>query len=85
MTSSRGRLSLVQRLLALAAIATLPATLALLFLIGSAHSQRQDATRAEALRLGEIAGLEMNRIIDGTKSVMLAMTAATRDGSSVQA
>ena len=76
MTWVRGRLSLVQRLLALAAIATLPATLALLFLIGSAHSQRQDATRAEALRLGEIAGLEMTRIVDGTRSVMLAMTAA---------
>ncbi len=69
-------MSLLQRLLALAAAATLPATLALLFLIGSFHAQRRDDTRAEALRLSEIASLEMGRIIDGSRSVMVAMSAA---------
>ena len=76
MTSLGGKSSLLRRLLALAAAAALPATFALLFLIGSAHSQREDATRAEALRLGEIASREMDRIIDGTRSVLLAMAAA---------
>ena len=74
------QMTLRQRLLAIVAVAIIPASVALVYLIAHGHRQRELAINAEALRTSQITALEMERIVSGAEAVLrtLALTPAVR-------
>ena len=76
------RLTLTQRVVAIVAVATLPATAALPFFIASIHRERAGEVRDQALRTSQIVSLEMERIITGAEGVLqtVALVPAVQTG-----
>ena len=76
------RLTLTQRVVAIVAVATLPATAALPFFIASIHRERAGEVRDQALRTSQIVSLEMERIVTGAEGVLqtVALVPAVRAG-----
>jgi two-component sensor histidine kinase len=64
------RLTLRQRLVALVAVAIVPAVLALTYFIVAFHQQREREIRAEAVQTSQIVALEMERIVTGAGAVL---------------
>lgn len=73
MTGWRRRLSVTQRLFALIAIALLPALAALLYFNLSVYRSRLNEAHETALRTGELASLEMERIVTGAEGTLIAL------------
>jgi two-component sensor histidine kinase len=73
-------MTLRQRLLAIVAVAMLPASLGLPYLIADGHHQREREIHDQALRTSQIVALEMERIVAGAEAVLrtLAVTPAVR-------
>ena len=67
------RMTLRQRLLALVAVAILPAILGLAYLIADGHRQREREIRDQVLRTSETFALEMERIVTGAEAVLRAL------------
>ena len=63
-------MTLRHRLLAIVAVAILPAIIGVTYLTVDSHRQRAREVRDQALRTSEIIALEMERIVSGTKSVL---------------
>ena len=70
------RLTLTQRLLALVAVAVLPAAVALAYFIGAIHKEREREARDVAVRTSQLAALEMERIVTGAKGILEALAIA---------
>jgi two-component sensor histidine kinase len=72
------QLTLRQRLLAIVAVAILPASLGLAYLIADGHRQLELEVHEQARRTSQIVALEMERIVAGAESVLrtLAVTPA---------
>ncbi len=70
------RLSLTQRVMAIVAVAIVPASAALPLFIWSIHQERAREVRDMALRTSQIAALEMERIVTGTEGVLQTMALA---------
>jgi len=68
-----GRLS--RRLFLLTVIALLPATVVLSYNLYSIRVRTEDSVRDEALRLGQLGSLELQRIVSGAENVMIAFSA----------
>lgn len=64
------RMTLTQRLVALVAVAILPAGAGLLYFLVSFHNERENEVRDLALRTSQIAALEMERITSGGEGVL---------------
>jgi hypothetical protein len=77
------KLTLTQRLLALVAVAVLPAALALVYFIGAIHEERERDARDVAVRTSQLAALEMERIVTGAQGVLqtLAIAPSVRIGN----
>jgi two-component sensor histidine kinase len=73
MTGWKRHMTLTQRLLALTAVALLPALAALAYLIVSTHSERARQIHEDALRSGEFGSLEMERILSGAEGTLYAL------------
>lgn len=69
----RPNLSLTQRLLALVAMAAVPALAGLVYLILAIHEERAREVRDQAFRSGQIASLEVERIVTGAQGVLQAV------------
>lgn len=69
-------MSLRQRLLAIVAVAILPAMLGIAYLVLDGHRERAREIHEQAFRTSEIIALEMERIVTGAESVLrtLAVT-----------
>ena len=74
------RLSLTQRVMAIVAVAIVPASAALPLFIYSIHQDRAREVRDMALRTSQIAALEMDRIVTGAEGILetLALAPAVR-------
>lgn len=74
-------LTITQRLLALTALAMVPAAAVVIFYIISLHQQREREVHALALQHGQLASLEMERIISGAEGILhsLKHSQAVRD------
>jgi two-component sensor histidine kinase len=74
------QMTLRQRLLAIVAVAILPASVGLAYLIADGHRQREREIHDQALRTSQIVALEMDRIIAGAEAVLqtLAVTPAVQ-------
>ena len=74
------RMTLRQRLLALVAVAIIPAGLGLAYLIAEGHREREREIRDQVQRTSQIVALEMERIVTGAESVLrtLAVTPDVR-------
>ncbi len=76
-------LSLTQRLLAIVAVAVLPAMAGLLYLIIAIHRERAHEVQDMALRSSQIVALEIERIISGSQGLLeaVALTPSVRNGT----
>ena len=76
------KLTLTQRLLALVAVAVLPAAIALAYFIGAIHAEREREVRDVAVRTSQIAALEMERIVTDAQAILetLALAPSVRIG-----
>ena len=76
------KLTLTQRLLALVAVAVLPAALALVYFIGAIHAEREREVRDVAVRTSQMAALEMERIVTDAQGILetLALAPSVRIG-----
>ena len=70
------RLSLTQRVMAIVAVAIVPASAALPFFIVSIHQEREREMSDLALRTSQIAALEMERIVTGAEGVLQTLALA---------
>ncbi len=70
------RLTVSQRLVAIVAVAILPAAAALPYFIAETQRERKEEVRDLALRTSEIAALEMERIITGAEGVLETLALA---------
>ncbi|MBA3448637.1 MAG: hypothetical protein H0T56_13745 [Pseudaminobacter sp.] len=68
--------SIKQRLAALTAIALLPGAVVLVFLVATFHQDREKEVRDQALRYGQMASLEMARIVSGAEGTLKALARA---------
>lgn len=66
-------LTITQRLLALTALAMLPAAAVVVFYIVSLHQQREREVHAQARQYAQLASLEMERIISGAQGLLQAL------------
>lgn len=69
-----GHLTLSRRLLAVVAVAIVPAIAALIYFIGAVYVTREREIGELALRTSQIAALEMERITSGAESVLRVMS-----------
>lgn len=78
----RSSLSLNQRLLALVAVAAIPALAGLVYFILDIHSERAREVRDQALRASQITSLEVERIVSGATGILqaVALSADVSDG-----
>lgn len=67
------RLTLTQRLLALVAMAAIPATAGLIYFILAIHQEREREVRDQAFRTSQVASLEIERIITGAQGILQAV------------
>jgi len=67
---------LSRRLFVLTTLALAPAAVILFYNIAATRSEKQRELHVEALRSGELAALEMRRIVTGLENVLLALAAA---------
>ena len=72
-TGWQSRFTVNQRLLAIIAVALLPALTALLYINVGIYQSRLNETHALAFRTGELASLEMKRIVTGVESTLFAL------------
>jgi len=72
----RPNLSLTQRLLALVAVAAVPALAGLVYFIVAIHQERAREVRDQALRASQIASLEVERIVTGAQGLLQAVALA---------
>ncbi len=70
------RLSLTQRVVAIVAVAIVPAAAALPYFIVSIHRERASEVRDLALRTSQFAALEMERIVSGAEGVLQTLAYA---------
>ena len=70
------RLSITQRLLALTAVALIPAAAVIAYYIVALHQERLGEAHEIALRYGELAALEMERIVSGAEGVLTTVSQA---------
>lgn len=77
MLGLKPNLSLTQRLLALVAVAAVPALAGLFYFILAIHHERAREVRDQALRASQIASLEIERIISGTQGILQAIALAS--------
>lgn len=68
--------SVTQRLLALTAVALVPGAISLAFLVSSWHDAQEREIHGQALRHGQLAALEMERIVSGAEGVLKAIARA---------
>lgn len=78
------RMTLHQRLVALAGIAILPPLAALVLVVVAFHQQSDHVVERDALRTSEIVALEMQRIVSGAEGVLASLGTAV-DGLGVGA
>ncbi|WP_309085208.1 HWE histidine kinase domain-containing protein [Chelativorans sp.] len=78
MTWRPRNLTITQRLLALTALAMLPAAAVVVFYIVSLHQQRERELHALAQQYGQLASLEMARILSGADGVLQALSRSER-------
>jgi two-component sensor histidine kinase len=64
------RLSLTQRVVAVVAVAIIPATAGLPYFIASIHREREREVHEVAFRTSQIAALEMERIVTGAEGIL---------------
>ena len=64
------RMTLRQRLVALVAVAFVPAIVGLGYFIATFHQQRESDVHEQALRTSQIVALEMERIVTGAEAVL---------------
>lgn len=85
MLDPRPNLSLTQRLLALVAVAAVPALAGLLYLIITIHHERQREVSDLAFRSSQITSLEVERIVSGTQGILraLALTSEVTGGDPI--
>lgn len=67
------KLTLTQRLLALVAMAAVPAMAGLVYFILAIHHEREREVRDQAFRTSQIASLEIERIIAGAQGILQAV------------
>jgi len=67
---------LSRRLFVLTTLALAPAAVMLFYNVAATRSDKQRELRVQALRSGELAALEMRRIISGLQNVLVALSAA---------
>jgi two-component sensor histidine kinase len=60
----------------LTTLALVPAAVILLYNVGATRAEKQRELHVEALRSGELAALEMRRIVTGLENVLMALSAA---------
>ncbi|MFO1141966.1 MAG: sensor histidine kinase [Amaricoccus sp.] len=70
------RMTLRQRVVALVAVAIIPASAALPYFIASIHETREREARELALRTSQIASLEMERIVTGAQGILETLAVA---------
>ena len=72
----RSRSSLSKRLFILVAVAVLPLTVILFFNLYSIRLAKEQEVHAEALQAGQLAALEMQRVLGGIENTLMAIAAA---------
>ncbi|MBB5221587.1 two-component sensor histidine kinase [Amaricoccus macauensis] len=77
MLGFRPKLTLTQRLLALVAMAAVPALAGLVYLIIAIHQERKHEVRDLAFRSSQITSLEVERIVSGTNGILQALALAS--------
>lgn len=77
MLGLKPNLSLTQRLLALVAVAAIPALTGLVYFIWTIHQERAHEVRDQTLANSRVASLEVERIVTGTQGVLEAIASAS--------
>ena len=70
------RLSITQRLSLLTTVALVPALAILIYYLTAFHQQRVREIDEQALRLGQLASLEMKRILSGSEGILRTVARA---------
>lgn len=73
MFGSRPNLTLTQRLLALVAVAAVPAFASLVYFILAIHQEREREVRDQAFRASQVTSLEVERIVTGAEGILQAV------------